>query len=89
MQVYGWGYNCNGQLGLGNNGNQQTPCRIAALQGITIVQVRVCRLMLFGWLNAGMPVKFAIHADLMRKYLREDGVSGFGTRIVLLCVILF
>lgn len=39
-QTYGWGYNCNGQLGLGNNANQQTPCRIAALQGINIVQVR-------------------------------------------------
>uniref|UniRef100_A0A7N8YDG2 Regulator of chromosome condensation (RCC1) and BTB (POZ) domain containing protein 2 n=1 Tax=Mastacembelus armatus TaxID=205130 RepID=A0A7N8YDG2_9TELE len=39
-EVYGWGYNCNGQLGLGNNGNQQTPCRIAALQGVNIVQVR-------------------------------------------------
>ncbi|XP_008307294.1 RCC1 and BTB domain-containing protein 2 isoform X1 [Cynoglossus semilaevis] len=38
-EIYGWGYNCNGQLGLGNNGNQQTPCRIAALQGINIVQV--------------------------------------------------
>lgn len=41
LQIYGWGYNCNGQLGLGNNGNQQTPCRIAALQGINIVQVKV------------------------------------------------
>ncbi|XP_056612640.1 RCC1 and BTB domain-containing protein 2 isoform X2 [Triplophysa dalaica] len=40
-ETYGWGYNCNGQLGLGNNANQQTPCRIAALQGINIVQV-VC-----------------------------------------------
>lgn len=38
-EIYGWGYNCNGQLGLGNNGNQQTPCRIAALHGINIVQV--------------------------------------------------
>uniref|UniRef100_A0A9J7ZLE9 RCC1 and BTB domain containing protein 2 n=3 Tax=Cyprinus carpio TaxID=7962 RepID=A0A9J7ZLE9_CYPCA len=38
-ETYGWGYNCNGQLGLGNNGNQQTPCRIAALQGINIIQV--------------------------------------------------
>ncbi|KAG9348412.1 hypothetical protein JZ751_002147 [Albula glossodonta] len=38
-ETYGWGYNCNGQLGLGNNGNQQTPCRIAALQGINIVQI--------------------------------------------------
>uniref|UniRef100_A0AAR2LBV3 BTB domain-containing protein n=1 Tax=Pygocentrus nattereri TaxID=42514 RepID=A0AAR2LBV3_PYGNA len=38
-ETYGWGYNCNGQLGLGNNGNQQTPCRIAALQGVNIVQV--------------------------------------------------
>lgn len=39
FQIYGWGYNCNGQLGLGNNGNQQTPCRIAALQGVNVVQV--------------------------------------------------
>uniref|UniRef100_A0A673WG38 RCC1 and BTB domain containing protein 2 n=1 Tax=Salmo trutta TaxID=8032 RepID=A0A673WG38_SALTR len=38
-ETYGWGYNCNGQLGLGNNGNQQTPCRIAALQGVNIIQV--------------------------------------------------
>ncbi|KAF3847449.1 hypothetical protein F7725_020477 [Dissostichus mawsoni] len=38
-EIYGWGYNCNGQLGLGNNGNQQTPCRIAALQGVNIVRV--------------------------------------------------
>ncbi|XP_062328674.1 RCC1 and BTB domain-containing protein 2 isoform X2 [Osmerus eperlanus] len=38
-ETYGWGYNCNGQLGLGNNGNQQTPCRIAAIQGVNIVQV--------------------------------------------------
>ncbi|MGH0126523.1 UNVERIFIED_CONTAM: hypothetical protein FKN15_028894 [Acipenser sinensis] len=27
-EVYGWGYNGNGQLGLGNNGNQLTPCRL-------------------------------------------------------------
>lgn len=40
-QIYGWGYNCNGQLGLGNNGNQQTPCRIAALQGVNIIQVKL------------------------------------------------
>ncbi|KAM8822174.1 RCC1 and BTB domain-containing protein 2 isoform 1-T1 [Synchiropus picturatus] len=38
-EIYGWGYNCNGQLGLGNNGNQQTPCRIAALQGVSVIQV--------------------------------------------------
>ncbi|KAJ3590596.1 hypothetical protein NHX12_008546 [Muraenolepis orangiensis] len=43
-EVYGWGYNCNGQLGLGNNGNQQTPCRIAALQGSNVVQG-----MVFAW----------------------------------------
>lgn len=38
-QVYGWGYNGNGQLGLGNNGNQLTPCRLAALQGLCVQQV--------------------------------------------------
>ncbi|XP_069745776.1 RCC1 and BTB domain-containing protein 2-like isoform X1 [Narcine bancroftii] len=39
--VYGWGYNGNGQLGLGSNGNQPTPCRLAALQGIHVCQI-VC-----------------------------------------------
>ncbi|XP_032831091.1 RCC1 and BTB domain-containing protein 1 isoform X1 [Petromyzon marinus] len=40
-QVYSWGYNGNGQLGLGNTMNQPTPCRLVSLQGICIVQV-VC-----------------------------------------------
>uniref|UniRef100_A0A672PLJ3 Regulator of chromosome condensation (RCC1) and BTB (POZ) domain containing protein 1 n=1 Tax=Sinocyclocheilus grahami TaxID=75366 RepID=A0A672PLJ3_SINGR len=38
-EVYGWGYNGNGQLGLGNNGNQLTPCRLIALQGFCVVQI--------------------------------------------------
>ncbi|XP_063173869.1 RCC1 and BTB domain-containing protein 2-like isoform X1 [Candoia aspera] len=38
-EVYVWGYNGNGQLGLGNGGNQPTPCRIAALQGIHVQRI--------------------------------------------------
>ncbi|XP_061463580.1 RCC1 and BTB domain-containing protein 2 isoform X3 [Rhineura floridana] len=38
-EVYVWGYNGNGQLGLGNSANQPTPCRIAALQGIHVRRV--------------------------------------------------
>ncbi|XP_066090788.1 RCC1 and BTB domain-containing protein 2 isoform X3 [Saccopteryx bilineata] len=38
-EVYVWGYNGNGQLGLGSSGNQSTPCRIAALQGIRVQRV--------------------------------------------------
>ncbi|XP_059183715.1 RCC1 and BTB domain-containing protein 1 isoform X2 [Centropristis striata] len=38
-EVYGWGYNGNGQLGIGNNGNQLTPCRVASLQGLCMQQV--------------------------------------------------
>ncbi|XP_074984603.1 RCC1 and BTB domain-containing protein 2 isoform X3 [Caretta caretta] len=38
-EVYVWGYNGNGQLGLGSSGNQPTPCRIAALQGIRVQRV--------------------------------------------------
>ncbi|XP_074073224.1 RCC1 and BTB domain-containing protein 2 [Macrotis lagotis] len=40
-EVYVWGYNGNGQLGLGSSGNQPIPCRIAALQGIRVHKV-VC-----------------------------------------------
>ncbi|XP_013130754.1 RCC1 and BTB domain-containing protein 1 isoform X1 [Oreochromis niloticus] len=38
-EVYGWGYNGNGQLGLGNNGNQVTPCRLVGLQGLCVQQI--------------------------------------------------
>lgn len=38
-EAYGWGYNGNGQLGLGNNGNQLTPCRLTALQGMCVLQI--------------------------------------------------
>ncbi|GFG32082.1 hypothetical protein Cfor_08566 [Coptotermes formosanus] len=40
-EVYGWGYNGNGQLGLGNNVNQMNPCRVPNFQGIVITKV-VC-----------------------------------------------
>lgn len=40
-EVYGWGYNGNGQLGLGNNVNQANPCKVANLQGTVITKV-VC-----------------------------------------------
>ncbi|XP_069859290.1 RCC1 and BTB domain-containing protein 2 isoform X2 [Dipodomys merriami] len=38
-EVYVWGYSGNGQLGLGSTGNQPTPCRVAALQGIHVQRV--------------------------------------------------
>ncbi|NXX17546.1 RCBT1 protein, partial [Podargus strigoides] len=38
-EVYGWGYNGNGQLGLGNNSNQLIPCRVAALHCVCILQI--------------------------------------------------
>ncbi|XP_048835229.1 RCC1 and BTB domain-containing protein 1-like isoform X2 [Brienomyrus brachyistius] len=38
-EVCGWGYNGNGQLGLGNNANQLSPCRLAALQNFCVLQV--------------------------------------------------
>ncbi|XP_059161859.1 RCC1 and BTB domain-containing protein 1-like [Physella acuta] len=40
-EVYGWGYNGNGQLGIGNNVNQPNPCRVHALQSIIVNQI-VC-----------------------------------------------
>ena len=40
-EVFGWGYNGNGQLGLGNNVNQLSPCRVSALNNIVIIKV-VC-----------------------------------------------
>ncbi|XP_061925741.1 RCC1 and BTB domain-containing protein 1 isoform X2 [Entelurus aequoreus] len=40
-EVFGWGYNGNGQLGLGNNGNQLTPCQLIGLMGLCVQQI-VC-----------------------------------------------
>lgn len=38
-EVYAWGYNGNGQLGIGSNGNQINPCRLTAFQGLCIQQI--------------------------------------------------
>uniref|UniRef100_T1IZ19 acetylcholinesterase n=1 Tax=Strigamia maritima TaxID=126957 RepID=T1IZ19_STRMM len=38
-EVFGWGYNGNGQLGLGNNVNQTNPCRVVNLQNVVITQI--------------------------------------------------
>ena len=40
-EVYGWGYNGNGQLGLGNNINQLNPQRVTALQVAPCLHVNV------------------------------------------------
>ena len=40
-ELFGWGYNGNGQLGIGNNINQLSPCRVSTLSGLVIVRV-VC-----------------------------------------------
>ena len=37
--MYCWGYNGNGQLGLGHNVNQLNPCRIGGLQGVVITKL--------------------------------------------------
>ena len=39
LQVFGWGYNGNGQLGLGNNVNMPNPSRVSGLQDTIITQV--------------------------------------------------
>ena len=40
-EVYAWGYNGNGQLGLGNNINQLNACKITNLQGIVITKASI------------------------------------------------
>ena len=35
-EVYGWGYNGVGQLGIGNYVNQTSPCKVAGLVGVVI-----------------------------------------------------
>ena len=41
-EVYGWGYNGNGQLGLGNNINQLNPQRVTGLQVRIFQLTSVC-----------------------------------------------
>lgn len=38
-EVFGWGYNGNGQLGNQTNANQPNPCRVANLQGVVVQKV--------------------------------------------------
>nr|CAD7426419.1 unnamed protein product [Timema monikensis] len=40
-EVYGWGYNGNGQLGLGNTVNQLNPSRVTNLHGVVVTKI-VC-----------------------------------------------
>lgn len=40
-ELYSWGYNGNGQLGVGSNTNQPNPCRVTALIGTFVTQI-VC-----------------------------------------------
>lgn len=46
MKVYGWGYNGNGQLGIGSNANQANPYRVANLQGVVIQKVSFVQINL-------------------------------------------
>ena len=39
-EVFGWGYNGNGQLGLANTVNQPSPARVIGLQSVVITKVR-------------------------------------------------
>lgn len=40
LQLFAWGYNGNGQLGVGNNVNQLTPCKVIGLVGTITTQVK-------------------------------------------------
>lgn len=40
-ELYGWGYNGNGELGIGNNNNQHNPVRVSNLNKVFITQI-VC-----------------------------------------------
>nr|CAH0100079.1 unnamed protein product [Daphnia galeata] len=39
--LYGWGYNGNGELGIGNNNNQHNPVRVSNLNKVFVTQI-VC-----------------------------------------------
>lgn len=60
-QVYGWGYNGNGQLGLGNNGNQLTPVRVAALHNVCVNQVHIAFLAIHFMAEVLEVNSFVIH----------------------------
>ncbi|KAM8974895.1 RCC1 and BTB domain-containing protein 1 [Pelodytes ibericus] len=53
-QVYGWGYNGTGQLGVGSTGNQLTPCNVVFAQAVCIVQVVVGYAHALGLTDQGL-----------------------------------
>ncbi|GIY98439.1 RCC1 and BTB domain-containing protein 1 [Caerostris extrusa] len=52
-EVYGWGYNGNGQLGIGGNANQANPYRVSNLQGVVVQREQETKT------NQVLPVKIA------------------------------
>lgn len=48
-QLYGWGYNGNGELGIGTNNNQHSPVRVSNLGKVFITQVLIILLCEFSF----------------------------------------
>uniref|UniRef100_A0A7N6A510 BTB domain-containing protein n=1 Tax=Anabas testudineus TaxID=64144 RepID=A0A7N6A510_ANATE len=83
-EVYGWGYNGNGQLGIGNNGNQLTPCRLTTLQGLCIQQVRqppnviMSGVVVYAKENKNNDQYIVSKHDSLMTHLSLTIVSGYG-----------
>ena len=51
FQLFAWGYNGNGQLGVGNNANQLTPCKVIGLVGTITTQVGLMMSGMTSWIR--------------------------------------
>ena len=71
-EVYGWGYNGNGQLGLGNNINQLTPCRVTALQVTLLLAAGSVYLNLLLFFKQGF-----FYFSLQNHFLSQFNCSNF------------
>lgn len=82
-EVYGWGCNQVGQLGIGNYVNQVNPCKVTTLVGIVIGNVSFCSVQNVGnFLNTDRYVLWTFTEKIVCGYAHVLALSSKGVLYV-------